>query len=482
MIYNAPHIYTALVTIECATPMSIKGDETDISIDTRLVRDANGFPTIPGTSIAGVLRKIAKKDGQDTLFGDTHAATKEHNHPSTINISFGYCHNSQNQPLIGIQAKPESKVDNLLLNLMPIMRDQVALNEYGTAIDKAKLDRTAVPKGTRFSFELTWSAQQPDEQTWHNILSWFEQPDFRLGGLSQRGFGKVNIQKILTEKYDLSDSESLKKWQYNRSSSQRLPFKASNGKDQPAKRTNLENEQDIHFSITLEAEDFWRIGQGSQALGTLGEDFDSDPKIKPYSETIISWQNDSAELKEKQIVIPATGIKGALRHRTLFHLRRLTNDFSDGVLTAPKTSNSDLKTLFGDSSDQGLVGSVQFDDIYDITGVQHHGKYITKVMMHNKIDRFTGGTIDGALFSEELIYGGTFTLKGRIINREASHFTKTKATLSAFKNALEDLANGNLAIGGGSTKGHGYFNATSRDLSQLEKAIHSAPERALETH
>jgi CRISPR/Cas system CSM-associated protein Csm3 (group 7 of RAMP superfamily) len=90
-------------------------------------------------------------------------------------------------------------------------------------------------------------------------------------------------------------------------------------------------------------------------------------------------------------------------------------------------------------------------------------------MMHNKIDRFTGGTIDGALFSEELLYGGGFTLQGQIKRNEQS-----KELLEAFKLALLDLAQGRLALGGGTTKGHGYFEAININLDELDKQIELA--------
>lgn len=476
MLAENSTIYCALITIECATPMSIKGDEADLSIDTSLLRDANGFPLIPGTSIAGVLRSIARTQQLDHLFGSTQGDEKDI-HPSQLEFSFGFCHNSDNKPMIGLEAKAQSRVEQQLLNLMPIMRDQVALNEYGSAIDGAKLDRSAVPKGTRFSFEITWSTDKEDSERWSQILGWLAHPDFRLGGLTQRGFGKIKIVQLLEQRYSLKDKESFKKWQHHRSPAQLTPFKAASGKSIPIPTVQT-NDKDITFSLSLEAEDFWRIGQGNLALGEMGVDFDKDPNIKPYTETTIEWKGDSAEIKEQQLVIPATGIKGALRHRTLFHLRRLNNDFADGIDKQCETSNSDLKSLFGDSADEGQVGSVQFDDIYDISGVQKNGKYITKVMMHNKIDRFTGGTIDGALFSEELLYGGQFTLTGRIKHRTGDNFVKTQNQLKAFKMALEDIAKGRLALGGGSTKGHGYFCEIESDFSQLEQAIQQVSQQA----
>jgi CRISPR/Cas system CSM-associated protein Csm3 (group 7 of RAMP superfamily) len=464
LLSNTPYFYSALITLECQTPLSIKANESDLTIDTRLVRDVNGYPILPGTSIAGVLRSVAEDiyKTEDSslvakLFGQ--ASNKESDSPSQIQVSFGFVHNTNNQPIVGLDMnaiQSDDPMSSTLKDLMPIMRDQVALNEYGTAAKSAKMDRTAVPKGTRFSFELNWATDQENEQQWQDILSWLNHPSFRIGGLTHRGFGKVKVQSIKTESYNFEYPEDLQKWQANHAQA----FNAQNGKTEKAPDGKTHNFLD--FSLSLQAEDFWRVGQGNKAI----KDYEKEPDIKPYTETIIEWPNDKAKLKAKQVVIPASGIKGALRHRTLFHFRRLMDDYSDGLKTEKdaKQQNSQLIDLFGDiSGETAKAGTLILDDIYLETIP------LTKVMMHNKIDRFTGGTIDGALFSEELLYGGGFTLEGQIRIKNQS-----KELLEAFKLALLDLAQGRLALGGGTTKGHGYFEAININLDELDKHIESA--------
>ena len=455
LLHSTPIFYSARVTVECETPLSIKADESDLTIDSRIVRDVNGYPTLPGTSIAGVLRSVARACQADdkTLFG---AASDDAN-PSQIQVSFGFIHNSHNQPIIGLrppeQHDSQNEVETLLKDLMPILRDQVALNEYGAAQEGAKMDRTAVPKGTRFSFELNWATDQKNDEQWHKILSWLYHPQFRLGGLTRRGFGKVKVISIKQQVYDFTQPDTLTQWQQNR----QLDFNAENGEEISHTFQATHNADYLHFSLDLEAEDFWRIGQGEKALGTLGKDFDKEPDLKPYTEVVIEWQNQQASLKQQQVVIPASGIKGALRHRTLFHYRRLLDDFSDGIEPCERT-NTELKELFGTTEGEGLAGALIIDDIYLDQTPKH------KVMMHNKIDRFTGGTIDGALFSEQLLYGGGFVLNGLI-----KQGNQSKPLLEAFRLALTDLAEGRLALGGGATKGHGYFQARQANFTQLEE-------------
>jgi CRISPR/Cas system CSM-associated protein Csm3 (group 7 of RAMP superfamily) len=464
LLVKTPYFYSAFITLECATPLSVKADEADLTLDSRIVRDVNGYPIIPGTSIAGVLRSVARQCNTkgETLEKQLFGFSGENDDlPSQIQVSFGFVHNGQNKIALGLDLdsiNSQAEVDVCLKDLMPIIRDQVSLNEFGAAQKGSKMDRTAVPKGTRFSFELNWATDQQNDEQWHTILAWVSHPEFRLGGLTHRGFGKVKVISIKTQAYNFK-ADGLAKWQQNRA----FDFNAQNGQVHQQEVTATEDY--IDFKLDLQAEDFWRIGQGDKALP--GQ-YDKEPDIKPYTEKVILWDlGNNPKLTEKpQVVIPASGIKGALRHRTLFHYRRLMKDFSDGLTKEQdaQQQNADLAALFGDiSGEQSQIGSLILDDIY-LTETPP-----TKVMMHNKIDRFTGGTIDGALFSEQLLYGGGFVLAGKIKKSEQS-----QEVLQAFKLALLDLAEGRLALGGGSTKGHGYFEAVNAQLDDLSSYIQNA--------
>lgn len=94
----------------------------------------------------------------------------------------------------------------------------------------------------------------------------------------------------------------------------------------------------------------------------------------------------------------------------------------------------------------GLRGRVIIDDVY-----LPYGK--DKVFNHTKIDRFTNGTIDGALFQEKVACQNSFTLDIWVENIALKeHNIKT-----AFENALNDLKTGKLTLGGNASKGHGVF-------------------------
>lgn len=437
------HYHCARICFECQSPLSIKADDSDPTLDTTLMLDAMGNAIIPGTSIAGVLRHLYKeKYDKDALFGAS-GVNYDDNSPSLVKISFGFIHNAKNQPQMGVAEIQESDEILSYLQNASIIREQTKINAFGTTTEAAKFDRSALPKGTRFSFELGLSSEQSDTTQWEQLIALLFHPKFRLGGLTHRGFGKVKIIGIYEQDFDFTNSEDIKKWRVHQQSDWVIP-----------NNDNTKHNDCVNLSIT--AEDFWRIGSGDEALG----EYSQDPDDKPYTETTLNWDNNQATLSQKQVVVPATAIKGALRHRTLFHLRVLNQNFS--VTDTQEAVN--LYQLFGDKASNDTtagVGGLFIDDVY------LPGYSIPKLMMHNKIDRFTGGVMNGALFSEELLYQDTLNIP--------MYFDPHKLTCldtnvqTAFISAIQDLCEGRLSLGAGSARGHGYFAGESEPIIQKFK-------------
>ncbi len=118
--------------------------------------------------------------------------------------------------------------------------------------------------------------------------------------------------------------------------------------------------------------------------------------------------------------------------------------------------NKAVQELFGYSKKgeretETRRGNIILSDVY--LSLEQENEHIFN---HIAIDRFTGGGIDGALFSEKAI-----TTKEQIV----LDFYVSKDVLgyddnikNAFEATLNDIVNGNLALGGRTTKGHGVFS------------------------
>ncbi len=110
------------------------------------------------------------------------------------------------------------------------------------------------------------------------------------------------------------------------------------------------------------------------------------------------------------------------------------------------TRPEEVDQLFGfanETSSEGKAGMLIFHDA-PLTNYEKVVRY------HNAIDRFTGGVIQGALFTEELLEYPEFEIKIT---------AKVGATISsiqqqALKATFDDIELGLLPIGGGSGRGH----------------------------
>lgn len=84
----------------------------------------------------------------------------------------------------------------------------------------------------------------------------------------------------------------------------------------------------------------------------------------------------------------------------------------------------------------------------------------TYQLSRNSIDRFTGGTLSGALFQEENVRAEQTFETSIYLDKSID---KSSDEYKAFSWALEDLKSGRLALGGGSGHGLGFNHAEEKN-------------------
>ena len=436
MIPQRPIHRLALLTLEAATAHGIHAGQGDATHDVLLVRDANGLPALPGSSLAGVLRRRLAHTAGDAasqlLFGHEEGA-------SLLQVGWGLAHDSRNQAREGLVPLAEQERDAILPLLaapFPLLRDRVRLNARGTAHDTGKYDVTGVFAGTRYTLPLRlWCDGGASADAWTALLAVLARP-VRLGHGTRSGFGLFHPVRLASASWDLRDPEARRAF---------LGRSRSRNDWQGLAEHALTDDAVDTVRLPLQAEGAWRIGNITRTRDT-GEvqTFLREPRLH--------WQNGSGRLGPLAPVIPGSGVKGALRHRTAFHLACLEGRFAGTGMPADDTG---LDTLFGNADpEQASAGLVLFSDAC-LEGCR------TVTRMHNAIDRFTGGTRDGLLFSEEVIWGQGFTLRLEVADRHAlDALAQTRPTvLAAFTRALEDLAAGWLPLGARGSQGQGVFLA-----------------------
>lgn len=446
------HRYLARITIEAVTPFHIgSGWEGEVS-DAAAVTDANGLPALPGTSIAGVLRSLFESafgpDATRQLFGYQR---RQEGQGSRLSVSWGFIHDSKNLPVEGL-VPPDNLNDEVLRSaLNPTLRDHVLIEHRGVsdAAKRGKFDELAICAGYRFTFELELAGDAKDSLTWKRILDLLTQPEIRLGGKTRRGFGCFKVIAISEHDFDLHSAMT-----------DYLNHPVSLQKPAPSLQkyqSNSSASSSIKAELILEPRGYWMFGGGEDIKP-------GEADMAPVRDQRIVWNNNNATVDSDIIYVPGSSVKGALAHRVAFHYNAIKGVFadeigSDDIEDKVGANNDAVRELFGyakdraDSSNRdGRRGIVMIDDVFVKSEPDSH------LIPHVSINRFTGGALESALFSERPLWKGKSVRINIAI--DANHAQSvTNDTRKALKSALEDLAQGRLQLGGGSGRGHGFFEA-----------------------
>lgn len=454
----------ARVTIELTTPLHLgSGLPGDVS-DATVVTDANGFPAIPGTSLAGVLRaSVRATSSQETassIFGDLlhNKATndsRESTQSSRVDVSWACIHDAKDSPVEGIR-DPLADMDEVLsLASVPTLRDHVRITHKGVAKERGKFDELAVHAGHRFTFEMEMVAKSGEdlETNWGLVLDALHSEQLRLGGKSRRGFGAFKVVRVLQKSFDLTSIEDNLAYRQHPSSLSAEP-EGNWEKYTP----DQASESEAFATLHLKPRNLWMFGGGVD-LAENGQGVD----LAPVRDSQVVWNNDQGKVVRDVIYMPGSSIKGAVAHRVAYHYNLAVGNFAGEAEadTCTGAANSAVRMLFGEikSDGGGSRGHVIINDIY------LKREMPSQRLPHVKIDSFTGGAYPSALFDERPILGlptGMDRIEIKVYvtdlneSSEASSESTEKAK-AALKAALQDLASGNLQLGGGTNRGLGAF-------------------------
>lgn len=423
-----PWRFIARIVIEAETPLTVGNGEKSIMTDALVAKDVNGLPYIPGTSLAGVIRHALgdKPDDKESIFGyhiGKNAAGSRLMFSDAVMIGKG------GKALDGIQDIDFNDVFYNHFANLPV-RQHVRINEYGTAEKGAKFDEQVVYKGTRFVFEIEFVSENNDKAIFENTLNQLRYSSFRLGGGTRKGFGKIKLINIKQAVYNLYDKDQLDLYL--------------------AKGSNLDGEIDVSahvldvinddswekYEVTLQPQDFFLFGSG------MG---DEDADDTPVTESVITWDANVPRFDDNCILIPASSVKGALAHRVAYYWNKEKEHYAGDVEAKTVKECPATIAIFGSSEDDDPQrGNIIIDDMIG-KPVQH------KLFNHVKIDRFTGGAIESALFTEKVTDARDFRFLLHILLKANDENRKI------FEKALNDLKNGLLPLGGGTNKGLGMF-------------------------
>lgn len=453
------HRHIARLTVEAETPLAVgTGKGSDILTDAPVAKDVNGLPYIPATSIAGVLRHAMgyadnKTDGNP--FGYTDGADNDDSgHGSDIIFTDAVMVGKEGKALDGIQDIEWEDEFYRAFQDLPI-RQHVRIDDKGTAEDKGKFDNEVVYKGTRFVFEIELVSDNDNDNDNHieNAIKHLRYCTLRIGGGTRKGYGKLKIVKCQQASLDLGKPEDLEK--YLKKSSSLAEEWA--GFTKISEIESLDDSKWTHYQLKLKPLDFFMFGSG------MG---DSDADNVYVSELIVS-QGESID-NNKRVLIPGSSVKGAIAHRTAYHYNKIKGNFAgkQNPKEITGSNNEAVAAIFGEKKSDNTFtrGRLLIDDV-----IKGQAEPKSKPFFHNKIDQFTGGTMDGALFQEKVIYDKDteYTFDIYVENSALADDDIKKA----FVQSLRDICTGLLPLGGITNRGNGIFTgaATENDKQLWEK-------------
>ena len=436
----------AHIILEADSALHFGSGDFDMLYDSPIQRDFNGLPIILGTSICGVIREGAKeifsKNELDSLFGSQDFSSR-----LIFSNALLLDENMRvNENLIPFSKLAKSKFLSHFLSLP--QRQHNAISAQGVCKDGAKFDEEVIFKGTRFKCAVSMDCQDESEkEVFFKILGLFCSPFIRFGAGSTKGFGKIKAHKIT---YEILQTPFSKSASLNETLAK--TFTPDSG------ILSTKNFTRYTLNLTPESVFLFGAGFGDKEADSIG-----------VSEKIIDY--DKGHLSECKLLIPASSIKGSVSQRTHFYINKHLGNFIGENSEMDKKATQIHATLFGsaESSDksnqksQATKGKILINDLY----LDFDESKDSHLFAHNSIDRFTVGTIDGALFQEKANTSPAFRLDIFVANAtNIADSQDFEIALKSFESALRDICTSLLPLGAASSKGHGFFSGV---LEKMEK-------------
>ena len=434
-IYTYRHI--ARIVIEAETPIAVGSGRSDILTDSPVVRDLNGLPFIPGSSLAGVLRHaLGIADNEKNIFGHHDDKGGE---GSRLSVTDAVMIGAAGKAMDGLQPGIDWKGEFYKHFVDLPIRQHVRIGDKGSAENGGKFDNEVVLRGTRFVFEMELVSDTAGEPMFSNALRQLQDSAFRVGSGTRCGLGKVKVVSLKRRALNLSIRNDLDA--YLRKSSCLADSFDGADEELSVATDSAWNK----YVLKLKPLDFFSFGSGHG---------DDDVDDVPVTESVVTWKNGIPSVETGRTLIPATSVKGALAHRTAYHYNKLCGLFAgDNSKAKTGDDNPAVAAIFGKAGDGASADGISRGNI--LLSDVHAPKVKDKVLTHVKIDRFTGGTMRGALFDEKVLYGRgqEYTLEILV----AKDALRGENVREAFEASLHDVCDGLLPLGGGVNRGNGIF-------------------------
>ncbi|MHB2148284.1 RAMP superfamily CRISPR-associated protein [Calditrichota bacterium LG25] len=461
MIYG---IYVLTGKIELQSPALIGSGNAERS-DMDLLLDADGKPFIPASSFVGVLRHMVKdKNLNLSSISDSHSQTRFKEDLMRF-WGFAYLSEKEKEELPdkeGIRSSLLRCDDLFCIDEDPKVkiRDGIKIDSRtGIVEEQKKYDYEVVERGTRFNLriEVPYFApaeNNPDDnftyidknnieiilQTIRQLLS---NGEISVGAKTNNGLGKLVLRDARLYFYDFKDGDHVRKW--------------LKGNGYPAVYSSNAS------PLPLSKKDRFLINAYFEVKGSvIVRSYPTDPDVQYADAVHISSKGD--------YILPGNSLKGAIRARA----ERIAKTLYYEAITQKKKSVAG-ETLWKEAKDKAeILLNELFGIVKENNGEVKRGKVtieetvlpkflIPELQRRIRIDRFTSGTIEGALFDSMPLFWDKlkagevidFREKGVQLTIKLKKYKDYEAGLLLL--VLKDLWTGDLAVGGEKNVGRGVF-------------------------
>lgn len=397
-------------------------------VDTQILRDKDGRPFIPGTSVAGVLRA---------------AFSQKNAFPEMEALFFG-----GKVEKLDAEVQSAVDIDDIELEKAEIVqRDGVCIDDVrGVAEDKKKYDYELVERGAtgNFTAEITlrgYHKEVLDDGLPAAVrrLAKGVAAGFRLGAMTAKGFGRVRVDGLALDRYDFGNPTDAFAW---------LSEPRGKAADHEDEVKAEANDRPLTESNLIIDADFALVGSLLVKDADVPEDKKTDDKTAIHA---VMKKSRNAYL------IPGPSVKGALRHHAGRVLKNLgfqePKKFLNGLMGLDDEA---LKAASKRKDEETLRQSRFFvDEVYI---AQKAVKPFAQT--RNRIDRFTGGTIGGALFTTEAVWGKG----GKPVHIHFEIRDAEAADVGLSMLLLKDLSLGRVPLGGEKSIGRGVLEGVHAEI------------------
>ena len=430
--------YELTISVELTSELHIGGvdpvpDRDGEGTVIRFNRNGLGETTIPGQSIRGAVRatcniaRQALEDAGDPATQNGEAFSKE-NWISLWGDDTDYTGRSANDRGLPSDASLPIRKSVLTFHAVSFPARQTMTTRHGVGIDRttgaasdgALYEHEFLPRGTRFDIHIT--AEGRDDETMGReeskgipnpassasvkkllefIVDVLKSDTFSLGGRTGSGQGKIRvIEPKLRRLSGTTDAGTL--------NAPADILDALIGQDKEGTQIPLELggcalEEPARITI-----DWWSptgifVAEDEKLTKQRKEEAQKkDPSANGVTEPL---HDPSVPWDEAQLLIPGTSIRGALRSRASRIARTVLAAEAENKLT-PFTSHDVheqiaaepnlVRYMFGCTEYRGAI------TIHDCLSTDRKNRI---EVTHNVIDRWTGGVVDGGLFTEAVYLG-----------------------------------------------------------------------------